>query len=269
MPFLEVEAASDDELCDQRMMKLLSSLSILPSSLVFSRGPKLTVPGFRWAPKTLLQSESGKISAGVGGWHTKFIPSKGLVCKMDAMIFSQSYSDEEIVNADQFLLSETGYLHPGPILVSAPPRDEYHGEESCTSFPDHNSPAPLFVLLFDNNFSYGVKSLAMMCLVREKAAIEVLESEMDKGFSYNVSKEGDFTALVDGRQFQSGSTIVLGDASYKKTSRVPADTWNAEDGQFVVECIKVMLGMRIKVHVGDIKIRLPARLVQGKTWTLT
>lgn len=79
MPFLEVEAASDDELCDQRMIKLLSSLSILPSALVFSRGPKLTIPGFRWAPKTFLQSESGKISANVGGWHTKFIPLKGLL----------------------------------------------------------------------------------------------------------------------------------------------------------------------------------------------
>lgn len=269
MPFLEVEAASDDELCDQRMIKLLSNLSILPASLVFSRGPKLTVPGFRWAPKTLLQSESGKISTTVGGWHAKFIPSKGLVCKMDAMIFSQSYSDDDIVNADQFLLSETGYLHPGPILVTAPPSDDYHGGDLCTTFPDHDSPASLFVLLFDDDFSDRLESLAMMCVVREKAAIEVLESEMNKGCSFNFSEQGDFTALVDGREFQSGSTIVLGDASYKKTSRVPADTWKAEDGQFVVECVKVMLGVRIKAHMEDIKINLPARLVQGKTWTLT
>lgn len=149
------------------------------------------------------------------------------------------------------------------------PHDEYHGEESCTTFPDHDSPAPLFVLLFDDNFSYRLESLAIMCLVREKAAIEVLKSEMDKGCSFNFSNQGGFTAVVDGRELPSGSTIVLGDASYKKTPRVPADTWNAEDGQFVVECVKVMLGMRIKVHVGDIKIKLPARLVQGKTWALT
>lgn len=188
---------------------------------------------------------------------------------MDAMIFSQSYSDDDIVNADQFLLTETGYLHSGPILVTAPPSNKYHGEEFCTTFPDHGGPAPLFVLLFDNHFSYRVESLAMMCVVREKAAIEVLESEMDSGFSFNCSEQGGFTALVNGREFQSGSTIVLGDASYKKNSRVPADTWKAEDGQFVVECVKVMSGQRIKVHMEDIKINLPARLVQGKTWTLT
>lgn len=269
MPFLEVEAASSDELCDQRMMKLLSNLSILPSSLVFSRGPKLTVPGFRWAPKTFLQSESGNISTNVGGWHAKFTPSKGLVCKMIAMIFRQSYSSDDIVNADEFLLFETGYLHDGPIFVAVPPREDHQGEELRTAFPDPDSPPLLFVLLFHEDFSDTLESAAMMCMVRDKAAIEVLESELDKGCSFNCSQQRGFTGLVDGRQYQSGSTIVLGNASYRKTSRVPADTWKAEDGQFVVECIKVMSGRRFGGLMGHNIIKLPARLVQGKTWTLT
>ncbi|OCH84933.1 hypothetical protein OBBRIDRAFT_807893 [Obba rivulosa] len=47
---------------EKRMMTLLLRVRNVPSQLVFMTGPKLDIPGFRWAPKTFMTS--GRVEAG-------------------------------------------------------------------------------------------------------------------------------------------------------------------------------------------------------------
>lgn len=59
---LDVDGAAilDIPTADQRMAKLLLELQHLSPNIIFLKGPKLPIPGFRWAPATLMSMATGR-----------------------------------------------------------------------------------------------------------------------------------------------------------------------------------------------------------------
>ncbi|KAK1962844.1 hypothetical protein LY78DRAFT_660871, partial [Colletotrichum sublineola] len=273
MRLLEIETESMDQTCEKRMIRLLSDLTYIPCSLIFSPGPKLSTPGFRWAPRTLLQRQSGDLSAVVHPstrWYAQMNPSGGLSCVCDALILRPDHSNEDIANADQFLLFEAGVFSKGPVWIANPPNEEYHRRRISIPSADPSESSPLLVILIYRNFDERVATTVMMGLVRNEAAISSLMSEWDKsnilGPEVRQVRFGkDETEDVDG---QSSSTVTIRRVKYKQG---PDGEFFVPDGhnQFVVECLKVMVGVRVSTkRMEDIDIKIPGRLVQSGSWLL-
>ncbi|KAK2010193.1 hypothetical protein LZ32DRAFT_693419 [Colletotrichum eremochloae] len=280
LPLLNLEADSEEDLCEQRMIKLLVNLSVIPASLAFSTGPKMRTPGFRWAPQTLLQSDTGRPSTSVSGWHAKVIGTKGLLFAADALVLSPENSKEKVANADSFVLFETGHISKGPVHIWKPPsEDKQLNKLRLTSLGENSSP-PLLVLLFDKPFGDDVQSKVIVGLVREEASKKVLNLETSISSSkghVSMSLNGDtdtYAFAIGGSQShgnnddEAGSTA-LTMASYEKLTRNPKDVWATEHGDVVVEHLRVMLARRALAPPKNTMYGLPATLVQGKWWTLT
>jgi len=63
---------------DRKMVTLLQSMAYIPSNMLFSLGPRLALPGYRWAPASVLIAKKGRVVVVVNDmvpyskWSTQF-----------------------------------------------------------------------------------------------------------------------------------------------------------------------------------------------------
>lgn len=67
------------------MVDIYRSLLILPQDLLFFAGPRLKIPGFRWAPSTFLESDS---HVGRAAYETARLTDNGLCVRKDCILLT-------------------------------------------------------------------------------------------------------------------------------------------------------------------------------------
>lgn len=172
-------------MCEERIILLLESLAGVPTSLVFSGGPKHSAPGFRWAPRSFLQRTTGERSTTIqSGKLATVLPSRGgLLCNMDAIVLSPAFSNNVVANESELLVIKQGVLSSGPILVADPPNEAYHRKRIVIDPPSVRGSelGCLLVLLFSDLISSSVDTVVMLGIVRTADGNSSLGAELQKG----------------------------------------------------------------------------------------
>lgn len=273
LKFLDTHGSDENDTNEKRMILLLMTLGTLPASLAFSPGPKLSTPGFRWAPRSFLQTKAGESSVvniefGLG----TVVPNKGLVASMDAIVISQARSANKLANASEFLLFEQGVVSKGPIIVANPPAEDYHHSDLHIPQRAVDNPGGVLVLLFAENITPRVATVGILGLVTNSYGIEVLEkmatpSDLVPGANFMIGKKD---------PQDSDTTIFVDEPTYADHKTKAQWSQEITDQHITVECLKVMVVVRfsgsedqLQKQVEQSKIAVPGTLRIGGEWVLT
>lgn len=289
MPILEIQRDDENETAELRMIHLLVALSDVPTSLVFSGGPKLSTPGWRWAPTSFLQSTNGELSTVVKPGPRACATSDGLRCTMDAMLLAL-----DIGNAAQFSVIELGVSSAGPITVANPRGEAHH----WTRLPPADPLQPRqLVLLLNEPMTAGIATTAMLGLVTSSPldlSKEMTQGTVKSGAKVTMGGNRDNDVAENrtlGRRFV-GVIMDRAEASTPEEKAMHIDEMSyanslernagedhgamGEEQEISVECLRVMVVVRMP-QIGPSQVleqqaqhslMVPGVVMLGKKWLL-